>query len=224
MNLTQLSGQTVALRQGNVMQTLQLPMNSLQQTITVQVPMTTQNGQTLYQTMQLPISALSGLTGQQVIQQMPQQIQMAQIQIPQQATSQVKQEGSIDNQSNNQSQVNNQQQNQNVIATINLPNGQLGQLIAAPQAQTVWNSNALNLSNLTAVQVQGGQQIIAASPAAIQSLGLNSTGNFITSVPSNGQQVGFPFFFFTDSINLIFFFLQKDPNSNNIYFKCNYFT
>lgn len=155
MNLTQLAGgQTVALRQGNIMQTLQLPINNLQQTIAVQVPMQTQNGQTIYQTMQLPISALSSLTGQQVIQQMPQQIQMAQIQLPQQTTTNagtIKQEGSMDNQSNNQSQVNNQQTaNQNIIATINLPNGQLGQLITAPQAQAVW-PNALNLSNLTGI-------------------------------------------------------------------------
>jgi len=139
--------------------------------------------------MQLPLSALSSLTGQQVIQQMPQQIQMAQIQLPQQNTGTIKEE----NQANSQTQVNSNQQtaNQNIIATINLPNGQLGQIITAPQAQTVWPANTINLSNLTAVQVQGGaqQQIIAASPAAIQSLGLNSSANFITSVPSsNGQQ------------------------------------
>lgn len=149
MNLTQLAGgQAVALRQGNMMQTLQLPINSLQQTIAVQVPMQTQNGQTIYQTMQLPISALSSLTGQQVIQQMP-QIQMAQIQLPQQTTT----TGTIkeDNQTNSQTQVNSTQQtaNQNIIATINLPNGQLGQIITAPQTQTVWPANALNLSNLT---------------------------------------------------------------------------
>lgn len=155
MNLTQLTGgQTVALRQGNIMQTLQLPINNLQQTIPVQVPMQTQNGQTVYQTMQIPISALGNLTGQQVIQQMPQQIQMAQIQLPTQqsttSTGTIKQE-SIDSQTGNQTQVNSNQQqtaNQNIIATINLQNGQLGQLITTPQAQ-VWPTNALNLSNLT---------------------------------------------------------------------------
>ena len=141
-NLTQLGGgQTVAIRQGNTI--MQVPINSLQQTVPVQVPMQTQNGQTIYQTMQLPLSTLSSLTGQQVIQQMPQQIQMV---VPQQTSS-----GEKDNQSNNQSQVNNNQQasNQNIIATINLPNGQLGQLISAPQAQAVWPTNALNLSNLS---------------------------------------------------------------------------
>lgn len=142
--LTQLAGGQVALtRPGNVMQTLQLPVNSLQQTIQVQVPIQTQNGQTLYQMMQLPISALSGLTGgQQVVQQMPQQIQMAQIQLP--TTGGTGKDG--DGQTGGQSQVNSSaaQGNQNVIA-INLPNGQLGQLISAPQ----WGANALNLSNLT---------------------------------------------------------------------------
>lgn len=153
MNLTQLAGgQTVALRQGNVMQTLQLPINNVQQTISVQVPVQTQNGQTVYQTMQLPISALSSLTGQQVIQQMPQQIQMAQIQLPTQqttaSTGTIKE--TIDNQTAAQNQVNsNPTANQNIIATINLPNGQLGQLISAPQ--TLWPTNALNLSNLTSM-------------------------------------------------------------------------
>jgi len=191
-NLSQLTGgaQTVAVRNvgGNVIQTLQLPIGGLQQTISVQVPIQTSNGQTIYQTMQLPIQTLSG---QQVIQQIPQQIQMV---LPQQNTgttgTTIKQENTIDNQSNSQTQqVNSNQQaaNQNIIATINLPNGQVQQIIGAPQAQTIWPSN-LNLSGLT---VQGGaqQQIISASPAAIQSLGLNSSANFITSVPSsNGQQ------------------------------------
>ena len=151
-NMTQLTqlagGQTVALtRPGNVMQTLQLPANSLQQAIQVQVPIQTQNGQMLYQTMQLPIAALSGLTGGQQVVQMPQQIQMAQIQLP--ASTGTGKDGSIGGQATGQSQVNSgatQATNQNVIA-INLPNGQIGQLISAPQS--VWPANALNLSNLT---------------------------------------------------------------------------
>jgi transcription factor Sp len=51
------SGQTVAVRQGNVVQTLQLPV---QQTIPVQA-ISTQNGQTILQTIHLPIQALQSL-------------------------------------------------------------------------------------------------------------------------------------------------------------------
>lgn len=150
-NMTQLTqlagGQTVAIaRPGNMMQTLQLPVNSLQQTIPVQMPMQTQSGQMIYQTIQMPISSISGLTGQQVVQQMP-QIQMAQIQLPQQTGT--GKDGTLDATASSQSQVNSNAQqatNQNVIATINLPNGQLGQLISP---QSVWPTSALNLSNLT---------------------------------------------------------------------------
>ena len=51
------SGQTVAVRQGNVVQTIQLPV---QQTIPVQA-ISTQNGQTILQTIHLPIQALQSL-------------------------------------------------------------------------------------------------------------------------------------------------------------------
>lgn len=51
------NGQPVTVRQGNVMQALQLPM---QQTIPVQT-ISTQNGQTILQTIQFPIQALQSL-------------------------------------------------------------------------------------------------------------------------------------------------------------------
>ena len=50
-------GQTVQLRQGNVVQTIQLPV---QQTVPVQA-ISTQNGQTILQTIHLPIQALQSL-------------------------------------------------------------------------------------------------------------------------------------------------------------------
>ena len=56
------SGQTV-VRQGNVVQTLQLPVNAIQQTIPVQIPLTTSNGQTLYQTVHIPLHTLQALSG-----------------------------------------------------------------------------------------------------------------------------------------------------------------
>jgi transcription factor Sp len=72
-------GQTVAVRQGNVVQTLQLPV---QQTIPVQA-ISTQNGQTILQTIHLPIQALQSLNAgnvqhltAQVVPQMQQVLQI----------------------------------------------------------------------------------------------------------------------------------------------------
>ncbi len=72
-------GQTVAVRQGNMVQTLQLPV---QQTIPVQA-ISTQNGQTILQTIHLPIQALQSLNAgnvqhltAQVVPQMQQVLQI----------------------------------------------------------------------------------------------------------------------------------------------------
>ncbi|CAG2116193.1 unnamed protein product, partial [Medioppia subpectinata] len=61
-------GQTVAVRQGNVVQTIQLPV---QQTIPVQA-ISTQNGQTILQTIHLPIQALQSLNASNIQHLMPQ--------------------------------------------------------------------------------------------------------------------------------------------------------
>lgn len=71
--------QGVAVRSGGVQQVLQLPMQQ-QATISVQVPVSTANGQTVYQTLQLPVqmisNALPGLmqsgTQMQVLSQLTQ--------------------------------------------------------------------------------------------------------------------------------------------------------
>lgn len=191
---------TMTVRQGGgVMQTLQVPVQQ-NNTISVQMPMQTQNGQTIYQTFQLPLSSLPALTsGQQIIQQ----------------------DGTIVDASGagnaNQQANAHTAQPQNVIATINLPNGQVGQLVAAPQTQ-IWPSNTLSLSglsgvrgsnifqvqglpaNVQSIQVQSGgqQQIISASPAAIQSLSLTPTGNLVATVPTSGTTV-----------------VQQQPNQQN---------
>ena len=179
--ITQL-GQAMTVRQaGGMMQTLQVPMQQ-GTTIPVQIPIQTQNGQTIYQTIQLPIQALSGLTTGQ--------------------TQIIQQDGTIVDANTGQS-TGNAQQTQNIIATINLPNGQVSQVIAA-QPHQVWPSNTLSLSGLTGVrgsnifqvqglpagvqsiQVQSGgqQQIISASPAAIQSLSLTPSGSIVATVPN----------------------------------------
>ncbi|KAH9368357.1 hypothetical protein HPB48_012713 [Haemaphysalis longicornis] len=57
-----LTTQNVAIRQGNMVQTLQIPMQTaaptLQQTIPVQVPISTGNGQTVFQTIHVPVQTL----------------------------------------------------------------------------------------------------------------------------------------------------------------------
>lgn len=50
------SGQNVAVRPANMPQVVQFPM---QQTIPVQVPISTANGQTLYQTIHFPVQAFA---------------------------------------------------------------------------------------------------------------------------------------------------------------------
>ncbi|KAL3215277.1 hypothetical protein MRX96_006550 [Rhipicephalus microplus] len=90
--------QNVAIRQGNVVQTLQLPLAAaaapMQQTIPVQVPISTGNGQTVFQTIHVPVQTLQAvatpqgnmlasgqqLAAAQVVQQLAQmQPQMAQL-------------------------------------------------------------------------------------------------------------------------------------------------
>ncbi|XP_077516219.1 uncharacterized protein LOC144126129 isoform X2 [Amblyomma americanum] len=90
--------QNVAIRQGNVVQTLQLPLAHaaapVQQTLPVQVPISTGNGQTVFQTIHVPVQTMqtvatpqgnmlaSGqqLAAAQVVQQLTQmQPQMAQL-------------------------------------------------------------------------------------------------------------------------------------------------
>ena len=226
VNFAQLSGgQTtvpLAVRQGNVLQTLQLPIGNVQQTIPLQVPMSTANGQTIFQTIHLPLQAIQAVaTGQQVtVQVVPplgQQMQVATpIQVSQANTptnTQVKQEPGIESSNANQTQnsststTTTTNAGQTVVANVQLPNGQVGQLIAAPNQ--LWGTNALNLSGFTGIrapnviqvqglstgvqtiQVQGGgqQQIITASPAAIQSLSITPNGNFVTVPGSSGQQI-----------------------------------
>ena len=61
VNLGQVQGiQNVAVRQGNVMQAVQVQAPAALQTIPVQIPVSTANGQTVYQTIQLPIQNVQG--------------------------------------------------------------------------------------------------------------------------------------------------------------------
>ncbi|XP_033337412.1 uncharacterized protein LOC117226811 isoform X1 [Megalopta genalis] len=83
-----ITGQTVQLPTGQSVQVrpLQFPMQHVQQTVPVQVPVTASNGQTVYQTVHFPVQALSSVFNvptTQMIPQITQQIpQVAQIITP----------------------------------------------------------------------------------------------------------------------------------------------
>ncbi|KAG8196392.1 hypothetical protein JTE90_009029 [Oedothorax gibbosus] len=65
--------QNVTIRQGNVVQTVQLPM-PIQQTIPVQVPISTASGHTVLQTIHVPIQTMQGMQGANVLQSQGQPI------------------------------------------------------------------------------------------------------------------------------------------------------
>ncbi|XP_050444568.1 transcription factor Sp4-like [Cataglyphis hispanica] len=76
-----ITGQTVQLPTGQNVQVrpLQFPMQHVQQTVPVQVPVTANNGQTVYQTVHFPVQALSSVLNMPTTQMIPQIMQ----QIPQ---------------------------------------------------------------------------------------------------------------------------------------------
>jgi hypothetical protein len=209
------SGQTVAVRQGNnLVQAVQLPVNAVQQTIPIQIPIQNANGQTVLQTIHLPLSALQAIgAGSVTAQVMPAQmntqtVQMGgqtiqvQAQQQQQQTPTIKQEPGIDSNNSNNStggashQIN--AQGQTILANVQLPNGQIGQLVAAnPQAaqaasqQLAWAGQTISIGGMSGIQQQ---QILASPGTTIQ--GLNLGGN-VVALPAGAQH------------------LQQDPNDPN---------
>jgi transcription factor Sp len=161
------TGQTVAVRQAggtNVLQNvIQMPM---QQSIPIQIPISTANGQTVYQTIHLPLQTLQAISAgnvtAQVVPQMS-QVQVAghQLQVTQQSGAtgatgtQIKQEPGLESsQSSTQTTTTTSNSNagQTVVANVQLPNGQIGQIVQTmvqqPQ-QIAWSGNTINLGNLT---------------------------------------------------------------------------
>ncbi|XP_075749278.1 transcription factor Sp1-like isoform X3 [Rhipicephalus microplus] len=185
--------QNVAIRQGNVVQTLQLPLAAaaapMQQTIPVQVPISTGNGQTVFQTIHVPVQTLQAvatpqgnmlasgqqLAAAQVVQQLAQmQPQMAQAQ----------------------------------ALAVQLPSGQvvqgqMGQLLGGatwwPMGTTAINvsglaglrsPNIIQVQSLPGLQMQGaagggaGQTHILGG-GTLQALGITPQGNVIASPLQN---------------------------------------
>lgn len=214
VQLAQLStGQTVAVRQAgtNVLQAIQMP--TLQQSIPIQIPVSS-NGQTIFQTVHLPLQALQAIAGGSVTAQLVPQVQVAggqQLHVQQQQqqqqsgqTTQIKQEPGLESsQSSSQTTAtqSNSQAGQTVLTNVTLPNGQIGQIVQAmvPQPQQIaWSGGTINLGNLTVQGIPSGiqPQIITASPSALQSLNL-AGGGVVTLPAGTSQQI------------------QQDPNDPN---------
>ncbi|XP_064475216.1 specificity protein transcription factor 3-like [Ornithodoros turicata] len=94
--------QNVAIRQGNVVQTLQLPIAApMQQTLPVQVPISTANGQTVFQTIHVPVQTVQTVAapqgnmlaapGQPITAQVVQQLAHMQPQVAQLTQGQLQQ-------------------------------------------------------------------------------------------------------------------------------------
>ncbi|XP_032668031.1 transcription factor Sp4-like isoform X2 [Odontomachus brunneus] len=76
-----ITGQTVQLPTGQSVQVrpLQFPMQHVQQTVPVQVPVTASNGQTVFQTVHFPVQALSNVFNMPTTQMIPQITQIPQV-------------------------------------------------------------------------------------------------------------------------------------------------
>ncbi|XP_037564019.1 transcription factor Sp3-like isoform X3 [Dermacentor silvarum] len=183
--------QNVAIRQGNMVQTLQLPLATaaapMQQTIPVQVPISTGNGQTMFQTIHVPIQTLQAVAT-------PQGNMLASGQ--QLATAQVVQQ---------LAQMQPQMAQAQALA-VQLPSGQvvqgqMGQLLAAggaawwPMGATAINvsglaglrsPNIIQVQSLPGIQMQGaagggaGQHHLLGG-GTLQALGITPQGNVIAS-------------------------------------------
>ncbi|KAL1427891.1 hypothetical protein MTO96_003219 [Rhipicephalus appendiculatus] len=207
--------QNVAIRQGNVVQTLQLPLAAaaapMQQTIPVQVPISTGNGQTVFQTIHVPVQTLQAvatpqgnmlasgqqLAAAQVVQQLAQmQPQMAQLtaqgqlqQIQVTATPAV---------AANPQQATRPQQQQPTAATPTSWSG--ATQMQGVQPGGLWGATAINVSGLAGlrspniIQVQslpglqmqgaaggGAGQTHILGGGALQALGITPQGNVIAS-------------------------------------------
>lgn len=65
--MTQIGGQNVTIKQGNVVQTLKSPM-PVQQTFPMQVPISSANGQTVLQTVPVPVQTIQGVPRANILQ------------------------------------------------------------------------------------------------------------------------------------------------------------
>lgn len=181
----------------SVPQVVQLPMSG--QTIPVQIPFTTANGQTVYQTVQVPIQNFAQQIPQIIQPQMQivpqftqqfaniitpsghiQQVQLANLPMMQQPAQPMKVDGA------GQEQQNAQQQQQQQHQPITITNAQGQQMTVIPAQQMRPNQNIIQIPNLPIPsQIQhipgiGNVQVISANA-------LN--GNFMSQPLQTIQQI-----------------------------------
>nr|AVT42513.1 zinc finger transcription factor Sp1-4 [Phoxichilidium tubulariae] len=192
--VAQMGGQNIAVRSaqgatatsaGNVLQSIQLPFNNISQTIPVQVPVSTANGQTVYQTIQVPIQALqiaNAAGSNQAIQAqvMPQIAQAAQLQ-PQQL-AQVTSQGYIQTiptvQMTNQTNGTAQQAVTSSSTTSNCTTSSDTTQVVQAQNSTVVSTSSNQVTTPSNTQQQQQQQ---QQPQMVQ-LGPNQIGQIIGQV------------------------------------------
>ncbi|XP_003401699.2 transcription factor Sp4 [Bombus terrestris] len=202
-----ITAQTVQLPTGQSVQVrpLQFPMQHVQQTVPVQVPVTASNGQTVYQTVHFPVQALSSVfnvPATQMIPQITQQIpQVAQIitpngQIQQVQIANIPQLQSLQNQQVTQvAQQVAQQQAQQVVQQQAQP--QVVQSVQQQQQQQVAQAQVQQQQQQQVQQVvqqviqqQQQQQVQQAQQQSSTPSSTVATWSTTVTTPSNVQVLG----------------------------------
>lgn len=144
MTFAQLAnGQNVAIRQGNMLQAVQLPISqAMQQTIPVQVPITTSNGQTIFQTIHLPVQTVQTVGANNML--VPGQHVTAQV-VSQQLQGQVAQMAA-------QGQL----QQLQVATPIQMTQSSQSQS-GAPTSTTTWTTTSVSAPTTTSALSDGSQ-------------------------------------------------------------------
>uniref|UniRef100_T1IUW8 C2H2-type domain-containing protein n=1 Tax=Strigamia maritima TaxID=126957 RepID=T1IUW8_STRMM len=203
-----LGGQNVTVRQGGVMQALQIPLNQFQQTIPIQVPISTTNGQTTYQTIHVPVQTIQPIQNimpQQVSGQMTQmlpqgQVQIASLQLAGQATQTASTptwtassptwtsaSSCLTTTPSSSTDAMTSHVSSNVTSTTNSGGLATAQLVAAGSNQMAWwPANTVSLANLRGGNVVQLQNIQGIQGIPIQNIQTIPAG--IQMAASPGQQ------------------------------------
>lgn len=192
--------QSVTVRTGGMQQVLQLPVQQ-SPTISVQVPVSTANGQTVYQTLQLPVQMISNAlpnlmqsgSQMQVLQQMtqlPQQQQYAQIITPS-GQIQTVQFASLAQMGNSSLSSSGQSSTGSISVTNSTAGGTATVSIAASNDNLHLNENTPVTSNNSTANPPSGnaqqtqQQQLPNSTPQITIAGLQGGSGQVTMIPAS---------------------------------------
>ncbi|RZF43039.1 hypothetical protein LSTR_LSTR001217 [Laodelphax striatellus] len=180
-------GQNVQVRPATLPQVVQFP--SLQQTIPVQVPISTGNGQTIYQTVHFPLQSFATSNGHvQMLPQISQLPQMAHIMTP---SGQVQLAQIAPAASSQQLMVQQQQQATPTSASSASATSSTWSTstVTTPSVtvQTVSSPSVVNsIESGTSIQGQNGQSLLLQQTSLPQQISLNTVGNQpqVTVIPA----------------------------------------